>query len=698
MNRAVDATLLRPSLPARLVVAAVGLAVIWAAVLLAEQRVPVDLAIVLLLLLALVLVLALVTGPVLGILTALATVGLVNWYLVAPYHTLTVASPDNVVALIVFTFVAGVGSALVELNGRIRARAARTQERAGVLRDVVSQGGGTDPTVSLERVRLALDLDRVSLVRSEAGTPRLLATTGSGPEPGSGRAPVVDVRVDGGYRLVGAGPERIAEDPAFVESLAAATVRSYESGQMETERQRAEELAAVDQARTALLASVGHDLRTPLAGLRLAVDALRAPDSQLDPSEAADLLETVDDATSRLDELITNLLDMSRLEAGVLLARTEPTAVDAAIAAAVLAWPHDAVTIDVSDSLPLVTGRSRAARARAGEPRLQRDPPRRAVGGPAGGRVRDGGERRRRGRCGRPRSGHRRRRLGRGPHRDERRRPRRQQHGTRSGDRARLLRRDGRARRLRRDAGRRPDRATDPAPGGGAVTTLLVVEDDDHLRKALVLTLRSRGYDVVAAASGADALAQVGRARLDVVILDLGLPDIDGLVVIERIRSTSAVPIVVLSARRDQADKVGALDAGADDYLTKPFGIEELLARLRAAQRRAGAPRDSLVVATADFEVDLGRKQVRDRSGTEVHLTPTEWGVLEVLVRADGLLVSGADLLREVWGPQYETQTNYLRVYLAQLRAKLEPDQAHPRYLITAAGLGYRFDATGAGG
>jgi two-component system KDP operon response regulator KdpE len=157
------------------------------------------------------------------------------------------------------------------------------------------------------------------------------------------------------------------------------------------------------------------------------------------------------------------------------------------------------------------------------------------------------------------------------------------------------------------------------------------------------------------------------------------------------------VPIVVLSARRDQSDKVSALDAGADDYLTKPFGIEELLARLRAAARRSGAAADTGVVRTPNFEVDLGRKQVRRLDGSVVHLTPTEWGVLEVLVRAGGLLVTGTDLLREVWGPQYETQTNYLRVYLAQLRHKLEPDQAHPRYLLTSPGLGYRFDASGQG-
>jgi len=227
------------------------------------------------------------------------------------------------------------------------------------------------------------------------------------------------------------------------------------------------------------------------------------------------------------------------------------------------------------------------------------------------------------------------------------------------------------------------------------MTDLLVVEDDDQLRKALTLTLRSRGYVVHPAANGAEALAGVASVRLDVVVLDLGLPDMDGVTVIERIRETSGVPIVVLSARRDQSDKVTALDAGADDYLTKPFGVEELLARLRAAARRSGAPVDAGVVHTPDFDVDLGRKQVLASDGAVVHLTPTEWGVLEVLVRAGGLLVPGTDLLREVWGPQYESQTNYLRVYLAQLRAKLEPDPAHPRYLLTSPGLGYRFDPSG---
>lgn len=229
------------------------------------------------------------------------------------------------------------------------------------------------------------------------------------------------------------------------------------------------------------------------------------------------------------------------------------------------------------------------------------------------------------------------------------------------------------------------------------MSDLLVVEDDDQLRKALALTLQARGHHVHAVATGTEALARVAASRLDAVLLDLGLPDLDGLAVIAAIRERSGVPIVVLSARRDQSDKVSALDAGADDYLTKPFGIEELLARLRAAQRRAGGPVDGAVVRTPDFAVDLGRKQVTRADGEPVHLTPTEWGVLETLVRADGLLVTGPDLLREVWGPAYETQTNYLRVYLAQLRRKLEPDQGRPRYLITSPGLGYRFDVTGSG-
>ncbi len=227
------------------------------------------------------------------------------------------------------------------------------------------------------------------------------------------------------------------------------------------------------------------------------------------------------------------------------------------------------------------------------------------------------------------------------------------------------------------------------------MTTLLLVEDDEGLRKALALTLRARGHQVAEAGTGAQALDLLGRKRVEVVILDLGLPDLDGTEVLRRLRTTSEVPVIVLSARRDEIDKVRALDAGADDYVSKPFGVDELLARVRAAIRRT-SNREGRVVRTDDFTVDLGRKQVVRVDGAPVHLTPTEWGVLETLVRADGLLVATADLLSEVWGPGYESQGNYLRVYVGQLRRKLEPDPAHPRYLITSAGMGYRFDVSGA--
>ena len=230
------------------------------------------------------------------------------------------------------------------------------------------------------------------------------------------------------------------------------------------------------------------------------------------------------------------------------------------------------------------------------------------------------------------------------------------------------------------------------------MTRVLLVEDDDRLRRALALTLASRGYEVDEAGGGEPALALLGRRRVDVVVLDLGLPDLDGVEVIRRLRTTgSELPVVVLSARRDQSDKVAALDAGADDYMTKPFGVDELLARLRAAVRRSGRGPDDRVVTTPDFDVDLGRKQVL-RSGEVVHLTPTEWGVLETLVRANGMLVPADELLGEVWGPAYVGQTHYLRVYISQLRRKLEPEPSQPRYLITAPGLGHRFDASGRGG
>jgi two-component system KDP operon response regulator KdpE len=223
------------------------------------------------------------------------------------------------------------------------------------------------------------------------------------------------------------------------------------------------------------------------------------------------------------------------------------------------------------------------------------------------------------------------------------------------------------------------------------VTRVLVVDDERGIRRALGINLRARGYEVVLAEDGRSALAAASRQPPDAVVLDLGLPDIDGVEVIEGLRGWTDAPIIVLSARTGEPDKVVALDVGADDYVTKPFGMDELLARLRAALRRIPAGEDVPVVETESFTVDLAAKKAHGSDGAPIRLTPTEWHVLEVLVRNQGKLVAQRQLLKEVWGPTYETETNYLRVYLAQLRRKLEPDPSHPRYLITEPGLGYRF-------
>ncbi|WP_275106831.1 response regulator [Nocardia terpenica] len=227
-----------------------------------------------------------------------------------------------------------------------------------------------------------------------------------------------------------------------------------------------------------------------------------------------------------------------------------------------------------------------------------------------------------------------------------------------------------------------------------APTKVLVVDDEPQILRALRINLSVRGYEVITASTGAAALRAAAEKHPDVVVLDLGLPDMDGIDVLAGLRGWSQAPVIVLSARTDSTDKVEALDAGADDYVTKPFGMDELLARLRAAVRRAAATADTTdpVVETSSFTVDLAAKKVT-KHGTDVHLTPTEWGVLEMLVRNQGKLVGRRELLREVWGPSYATETHYLRVYLAQLRRKLEDDPSHPKHLLTEAGMGYRFSS-----
>jgi two-component system KDP operon response regulator KdpE len=219
------------------------------------------------------------------------------------------------------------------------------------------------------------------------------------------------------------------------------------------------------------------------------------------------------------------------------------------------------------------------------------------------------------------------------------------------------------------------------------MTRVLVVDDEAGIRRALQIGLRAQGYDVLIAADARTALDACRDDAPDVVLLDLGLPDRSGFDVLRDLREWSTIPVIVVSARHGSTDKVDALDLGADDYVTKPFGMDELMARLRAAVRRVGAVEQ---VVTDDFVIDLGARQVT-RDGIPVRLTPIEWSLLAALVARPGQLVARERLLHEVWGPAYEVETNYLRVYVANLRKKLEPVPSRPRYLHTEAGMGYRF-------
>lgn len=223
---------------------------------------------------------------------------------------------------------------------------------------------------------------------------------------------------------------------------------------------------------------------------------------------------------------------------------------------------------------------------------------------------------------------------------------------------------------------------------------LLIADDDPQMLRALRITLTARGYEVVTASDGKAALDAAIASHPDIVVIDLGMPGLTGIEVIEALRGWTQIPVLVVSGRSESWDKVEALDAGADDYVTKPFSADELLARIRALSRRTPTVSEEPVVSFGDVTVDLAARLVT-RAGASVRLTPTEWRLLEVLLRNPDRLVTRETLLTEVWGPQYTTDTGYLRLYLAQLRKKLEPEPSKPRYLLTEAGMGYRFTQAG---
>ncbi|MEV0567762.1 response regulator [Dactylosporangium sp. NPDC050588] len=223
------------------------------------------------------------------------------------------------------------------------------------------------------------------------------------------------------------------------------------------------------------------------------------------------------------------------------------------------------------------------------------------------------------------------------------------------------------------------------------MTRILIVDDEPQILRALRINLQARQYDVVAAADGTQAIAAVQGEHPDVVVLDLGLPDIDGVDVIRALRTWTPVPVIVLSGRRGSSDKIEALDAGADDYVTKPFNIDELLARLRAVTRRRGSPGEPARARIGRYSVDLATRDARRDDGDRQHLTRTEWRLLELLVAHPGRLIGHRELLQHVWGPTYVNEVHYLRQFLAQLRRKLETDPSRPRHLLTEPGMGYRF-------
>jgi two-component system KDP operon response regulator KdpE len=225
------------------------------------------------------------------------------------------------------------------------------------------------------------------------------------------------------------------------------------------------------------------------------------------------------------------------------------------------------------------------------------------------------------------------------------------------------------------------------------MTRVLIVDDEPQILRALRINLTARQYDVTTASNGSDALAAASESHPDLIVLDLGLPDLDGVDVIRALRTWSPVPIIVLSGRADSRDKVNALDAGADDYITKPFSVDELLARVRAVTRRRTSPDASVTARIGRFNVDLTSRtaQMANDPSHQTHLTRTEWLLLDVLVRNPGKLVAQRQLLQEVWGPTYLQESQYLRQYMAQLRRKLEDEPARPRHLITEPGMGYRF-------
>ena len=673
-------------------------------VVLAAARAHLNLADFVLVYLVAVVAITVIGGFWPAVLAAVAASLLLNWYFTVPIHTFTIAQPRELLALLLFVTVAVAVSSVVHLAARRAVQAARAREEAASLLELAQTvlGGADSPAAVLEHLTRTHG-GQAELQERVAG--RWVRAASSGVDGVLAAAARIDIRSDLTLMVTGQDP---SATPALLAGYAAQAAAALDRERLRTQAAQAEALAEGNRMRTALLAAVSHDLRTPLASIKASVSSLRQTDVEWSEADEADLLATIEQNADRLDALIGNLLDMSRLHTGSLQPFLRPVAIDevAPVAAGGL---DDSLRLEmaVPDGFPLVLadpGLLERVLANLFSNALRYSPAGRP---PELHAVLDGGTVRL------EVADH-------GPGVPDELKERIFEPFERVGDRhpgvglglavargfAEAM--GGRIGAFDTPGGGLTVRVTLPAASQDrsaldaprssessrsprVMTRVLVVDDEPSILRALRINLSAREYDVSTAVDGTTGLAAVARDRPDVIILDLGLPDMDGTEVIHGVRGWTSIPIIVLSAWGQENQKVAALDAGADDYVTKPFGMDELLARLRAAVRRAAPAPDEPVVATADFTVDLAAKQVVRSDGSAVRLTPTEWQVLEILVRNSGRLVTQRQLLREVWGPSYETESNYLRVYLAQLRRKLEPEPSRPRYLLTESGGGYRF-------
>ena len=574
---------------------------------------------------------AVVTITVLGgfwpaVLAAVAASLLLNWYFTEPLHTFTIAEPKNLLALLLFVTVAVAVSSVVHLAARRAVQAARAREEAASLLELAQTvlGGADSPAAVLDH--LTRTHGGQAELQERAGG-RWVRAASSGVEGSLAAASRIDIRSD--LTLLVTGQTESAT-PALLAGYAAQAAAALDRERLRTQAAQAEALAEGNRMRTALLAAVSHDLRTPLASIKASVSSLRQTDVEWSEADQADLLATIEQNADRLDALIGNLLDMSRLHTGSLQPFLRPTAIDEVAPAALLGL-DDTLRLEmaVPDGFPLVLADpgllervlanlfSNALRhSPAGRPPELQAAAGRRHGAARGGRPRPGCARRAEGthlRAVHPASATATRAAWASASRWPRASPRPwagaswpwtpRAAGSRCGSRCRWRAGQVRARR-------------------GVMTRVLVVDDEPSILRALRINLSAREYDVSTAIDGTTGLAAVARDRPDVIILDLGLPDMDGTEVIHGVRGWTSIPIIVLSAWGQESQKVAALDAGADDYVTKPFGMDELLARLRAAVRRASPAPDEPVVTTADFTVDLAAKQViarRQRRPADPH-------------------------------------------------------------------------------